>query len=35
VFDGRHHFDPPDRAEPERYARLLEDHWRRAEARSP
>jgi len=35
VFDGRHHFDPPHRAEPERYARLLEDHWRRAEARSP
>jgi pimeloyl-ACP methyl ester carboxylesterase len=35
VFDGRHHFDPPHRAEPERYARLLEDHWRRAETRSP
>jgi pimeloyl-ACP methyl ester carboxylesterase len=35
VFDGRHHFDPPHRAEPERYARLLEDHWRRAESRSP
>ena len=34
VFDGRHHFDPPHRAEPERYARLLEDHWRRAESRS-
>lgn len=34
VFDGRHHFDPPHRAEPERFARLLEDHWRRAEARS-
>jgi len=35
VFDGRHHFDPPHRAEPERYARLLEDHWRRAEGLSP
>ena len=35
VFDRRHHFDPPHRAEPERYARLLEDHWRRAEDRSP
>jgi len=35
VFDGRHHFDPPHRAEPERYARLLEDHWHRAETRSP
>jgi surfactin synthase thioesterase subunit len=35
VFDGRHHFDPPHRAEPERLARLLEEHWRRAEARSP
>ena len=31
VFDERHHFDPPHRAEPQRYARLLEDHWRRAE----
>ena len=31
VFDERHHFDPPHRAEPERYARLLERHWRRAE----
>jgi surfactin synthase thioesterase subunit len=35
VFDGRHHFDPPHWAEPERFARLLEEHWRRAEARSP
>ena len=32
VFEERHHFDPPHRAEPERYARLLEDHWRSAEA---
>ena len=31
VFEERHHFDPPHRAEPQRYARLLEDHWRRAE----
>jgi pimeloyl-ACP methyl ester carboxylesterase len=35
VFGERHHFDPPHRAEPERYARLLEGHWRRAEGRSP
>ena len=34
VFDRRHHFDPPHRAEPERFARLLEGHWRRAETRS-
>ena len=31
VFEGRHHFDPPHRAEPERYAQLLERHWRRTE----
>ena len=31
VFEDRHHFDPPHRAEPERYARMLEHHWRRAE----
>jgi pimeloyl-ACP methyl ester carboxylesterase len=31
-FPERHHFDPPHRAEPERYARVLEEHWRRAEA---
>jgi pimeloyl-ACP methyl ester carboxylesterase len=31
VFEERHHFDPPHRAEPERYARLLERHWLRAE----
>jgi hypothetical protein len=30
-FPERHHFDPPHRAEPERYARVLEEHWRRAE----
>ena len=35
VFEGRHHFDPPHRAEPERYAQLLELHWRRAESLSP
>ena len=35
VFDRRHHFDPPHRAEPERFARSLEDHWRQAEAGSP
>jgi pimeloyl-ACP methyl ester carboxylesterase len=31
VFDERHHFDPPHRAEPERLARSLERLWRRAE----
>ena len=31
VFPDRHHFDPPHRTEPERYAGLLEEHWRRAE----
>jgi pimeloyl-ACP methyl ester carboxylesterase len=31
-FPERHHFDPPHRAEPERYAHVLEEHWRRAEA---
>jgi pimeloyl-ACP methyl ester carboxylesterase len=32
VFEERHHFDPPHRAEPERLARSLESLWRRAEA---
>lgn len=32
VFPGRHHFDPPHRAEPERVAALLREHWARAEA---
>ena len=27
VFDERHHFDPPHRAEPERTARALRAHW--------
>lgn len=31
VFPGRHHFDPPHRAEPGRVAGLLRDHWGRAE----
>ncbi len=31
VFEERHHFDPPHRAEPERLARSLEALWRRAE----
>jgi pimeloyl-ACP methyl ester carboxylesterase len=31
VFEERHHFDPPHRAEPERLARSLESLWRRAE----
>jgi pimeloyl-ACP methyl ester carboxylesterase len=34
VFEERHHFDPPHRAEPDRYAALLEHHWRRAEGLS-
>jgi hypothetical protein len=31
VFGGRHHFDPPHRAEPEALARRLRDVWRRDE----
>jgi pimeloyl-ACP methyl ester carboxylesterase len=31
VFDERHHFDPPHRAEPRRLARSLTALWRRAE----
>ena len=31
VFEERHHFDPPHRAEPERLARRLKGIWRRAE----
>ena len=31
VFEERHRFDPPHRAEPERFARLLRDLWERAE----
>jgi pimeloyl-ACP methyl ester carboxylesterase len=30
-FEQRHHFDPPHRAEPERTATELLDHWARAE----
>ena len=30
VFEGRHHFDPPHRAEPSRYARSLRALWDRA-----
>ena len=33
VFEERHHFWPPHRAEPARYEMLLERHWRRAESR--
>lgn len=32
VFEGRHHFDPPHRAEPQRIAELLTSMWSRAEA---
>ena len=31
VFDGRHHFDPPHRVEPERLARSLLALWERSE----
>jgi len=34
VFPGRHHFDPPHRAEPERVAALLRAHWDRAGAQA-
>ena len=30
VFEERHHFDPPHRAEPDRYARSLRTLWDRA-----
>jgi pimeloyl-ACP methyl ester carboxylesterase len=32
VYEGRHHFDPPHRAEPERFAAALGSHWARADA---
>ncbi len=31
-YEGRSHFDPPHRAEPERFARALHDLWARAAA---
>lgn len=31
VFEGRHHFDPPHRAEPERVASLMRAVWAQAE----
>lgn len=31
VYDQRSHFDPPQRAEPERFAKALQDLWMRAE----
>ncbi len=30
VYEGRHHFDPPQRAEPERFAQALRELWRAA-----
>ena len=30
VYEGRHHFDPPQRAEPERFAQALRRLWRRS-----
>jgi hypothetical protein len=35
VFEERHHFDPPHRAEPERLAASLRRHWAGAEALTP
>jgi len=35
VFEDRHHFDPPHRAEPERLTASLRDLWARAEAAMP
>ncbi len=32
VYEGRHHFDPPQRAEPERFARALRELWARGES---
>lgn len=34
VYEGRHHFDPPHRAEPARLAAALRSHWARADAGS-
>ena len=35
TFEGRHHFDPPHRAEPERLTASLRSLWARAEAALP
>jgi hypothetical protein len=35
VFQERHHFDPPHRAEPDRLASSLRDIWDRAEPALP
>lgn len=32
IFEERHHFDPPHRAEPERLAAILLDFWGRRES---
>lgn len=32
VYEGRSHFDPPHRAEPERFARALRELWTRGDA---
>jgi hypothetical protein len=34
VFQDRHHFDPPHRAEPQGFAELLRSFWQKAEARA-
>ena len=33
-YEGRSHFDPPQRAEPERFAQALRTLWARADAAS-
>jgi hypothetical protein len=33
VYEGRHHFDPPHRIEPERLAARLRELWERAAQR--
>ena len=30
IYEGLHHFNPPHRAEPERFARALRELWARA-----
>lgn len=34
IYQGRHHFDPPQRAEPERFVRALDSLWARADKNS-
>ncbi len=34
VYEGRHHLDPPHRAEPERFARALRKLWKQTASRA-